>query len=181
MAKRKSKSSLKKLFLYFLLTLLFILGIALYKLFGPNTGSFSKGEYLYIPTGSDYASVKKELKNGGFVKDMVSFELLAEKVQYPARVRPGKYKIEKGMSNYDLVKKIKNGQQDVVHLVINKLRTRSDFFKLIQKQLETDTAQLKGLMEDSTFLETYHLTPATSMAAIKPYTYDFYWNSSAEK
>ncbi|MBL7718772.1 MAG: endolytic transglycosylase MltG [Flavipsychrobacter sp.] len=174
MARGKKRKGLR-----LLLILLLIAGAAgAYLLFGPNS---YKDRYLYIRTGSNYATVIKQLEDGGFVKEINSFKLLAERAGYPAKVKPGKYKIAAGMSNYNIVRMLRNGSQEPVKLVINKLRTKEDFYRFVATQLEADSNQLKALFADSAYLAEYGLDTNTALCAIMPDTYEFYWNTTADK
>jgi UPF0755 protein len=164
--------------------LLILTGLGLaaaYFVFGPNTGSFSRGEYLYIPTGSTYSSVQQALKEGGFVRNMQSFDLLARQAGYPALVKAGRYRITKGMSNYELVRKLRSGSQEPVRLVINKLRTKEDFIRLISTKLEAKEASIRHLLSDPVYLTQFGLDTTTAMCAVMPDTYEFWWNTTADK
>ena len=153
---------------------------AVYMVIGPNTGDM-KDNYLYIRTGATYADVQRSLKEGGFIKNMTTFNMVAERANYPAKVKAGKYRISKGMSNYSIVRRLRNGDQEPVKLVINKLRTEQDLVRLVSKNLEADSAQLYALLNDDTFLSEFGLDDNTAMAAILPDTYEFWWNTSADK
>src|SRR5690606_7450316 len=83
----------------------------LYKTFGSNTGNLKTGEYVYVKTGSSYESVKNYLRDSGFVKDIRSFDFLAKRADYPNKVKAGKYRITKGMSNYDMIRMLRSGRQ----------------------------------------------------------------------
>lgn len=179
--KGKKKSQFSKIIRVVFISLLVIIGIAAFYLFGPNTGAFSKGEYLYIRTGSTYEQVKEELKDQGFIRDIKSFDLLAKNAGYPAKVKAGKYYIAKGMSNYSIVRMLRSGRQTPVKLVIKKLRTKQDFINLVSANLEADSEVLKYMLSDSIFLNQYNLDTNTVMCAVMPNTYEFYWNSNAEK
>lgn len=162
--------------------LILALGLfAAHKVFGPNTGQLSQGEYLYIRTGATYEDVRRSLQEGDYLGDMWSFELLAKQAGYPARVKAGKYKINRGMSNYNIVRVLRSGRQTPVKLVINKVRTKQDFAHLIGTQLEADSNKLLQLLSDSAFCATYGQDTNTIMCAIIPDTYEFYWNTGAEK
>ncbi len=164
--------------------LLFIAGIViigLYFLFAPNTGSFTHGEYLYIHTGSDYEQVKSALKEGGFIRDMGSFDLMAEKANYPKNVHPGKYHIAKGMSNYSIVRMLRSGRQTPVKLVIGKVRRKQDFIRMVSANLEADSGVLKQMFNDTVYLAQFGLDTNTVMCGVMPDTYEFYWNTNADK
>lgn len=155
--------------------------IALYFVFGPNTGSMVSGEYLYIRTGSSYEKVEEALATGGFVRDMKSFRLLAKQAGYSSRVRPGRYHIKRGMSNWSIVRMLRAGRQTPVRLVIGKLRTKADFVRLVSTQLEADSLVLRHMLADSVYLAQFGLDTATALCAVMPNTYEFYWNTTADK
>jgi UPF0755 protein len=177
MAKKNKSSGSRIVFL-----IVVLLGLlALYKVFGPNTNGFPEGTYLYVHTGSDYATLKKALTDGGFISDMFSFDLVAKTRKLPAHVHPGKYKIEKGMSNFNIVRMLRNGRQTPVKLVIHKLRTKQDLVNIVCNNLEADSTSLKQMLHDPTYLSQFGLDTNTALCAILPDTYDFYWNSTADR
>lgn len=179
--KSNSKPGSRKGIRIILITGLVLLLVAVYFVFVPNTGAFSQGEFLYIRTGSTYEQVKDELKDRGFVRDIKSFDLLAKNAGYPAKVKAGKYQIKKGMGNFAILRLLRSGRQTPVKLVINKLRTRQDFINLVSSNLEADSNVLKHILSDSIYLDQYGLDSVTAMCAVMPDTYEFYWNSTAEK
>jgi len=176
--KQKSSSSKAK---WFVALLIGLIALLLFFVFAPNTGVFSQGEYLYIRTGSSYEQVKQALNDEGFVRDINSFDLLAKNAGYPSKIHPGKYLIKKGMSNFDIVRLLRSGKQTPVKLVIKKLRTQQDFIHLISQNLEADSLVLQHMFRDTVFLAQYGLDNHTVLCAVMPNTYEFYWNSNAEK
>jgi UPF0755 protein len=155
--------------------------IAAYFVFGPNTGSMSQGEYLYIHTGSGYEQVKQALHQGGFVSDMKSFDFLAKQAKYPDHVHPGRYHIHRGMSNWSIVRMLRSGKQSAVKLVIGKLRTKADFVRLVSTHLEADSNVLNRMLNDNVYLGQFGLDTSTALCAVMPNTFEFYWNTSADK
>lgn len=179
--KSKQKKSSNKALKILSVALVVALLMGLYLFFVPNTGAFSQGEFLYIHSGATYDEVAIELEENGFVRDINSFHLLAKNAGLKDKIRAGKYQIKKGMSNYNIVRLLRSGRQTPVKLVINKLRTKQDFIHLVSTQLEADSAVLQHIFIDSVFLSQYGLDTNTAMCAIMPNTYEFFWNSSAEK
>jgi len=167
-----------KIFLFLFL----IIAIGLwYFLLGKNTGDMHKGNFLYIPTGSNYEQVLELLKTNGFIENKTSFDWLAKRTDYHNRVKAGKYKIEPGMSNLTIIRMLRSGKQTPVKLTINKIRTKQEFISKISAQLEVNADSMKQLLSNNDYLSKFQLDSNTSLAAIMPDTYEFWWNTKAEK
>ena len=169
----------KKLFLLILGLLLVlgsVLGISLYsKIFKGNT--VEEG-YLYIPTGSNFDEVENLIRP--FLKRVKPFVLVAEKLNYPEAVKPGKYKISKGMSNFELVKMLRSGNQTMVNLSFNNQDTFEKLAGRISQQIEADSVSLLKAFNDTVFINEAGFTPATAIGMYIPNSYEFYWNTTAE-
>jgi len=176
-ARRRKRTSVLWLAALLLVAVLFVL----FRIFGPNTGTLAKGAYLHIPTSAGYAAVKQQLRREGFIRDIHSFDLLARLAGYPRRVRPGRYHIPRGMSNYAVIRLLRSGRQTPVRLVINKLRTRDDFIRLVSNNLEADPGTLRWLLADPAYLSQFGLDTNTALCAVLPDTYEFFWNTDADK
>ncbi|HVI48261.1 MAG TPA: endolytic transglycosylase MltG [Chitinophaga sp.] len=151
-----------------------------YRVFGPNTKAFGDSRYFYVRTGSTYANVLEGLEDQGIVRNRNSFNWVAQQLDYPSRVKAGRYKIARGMSNFEIVKMLRSGKQSPVTLVINKLRTKDDFIRKVSTSLEADSTALRALMQDQVYLRQFGLDTNMVMCAVVPNTYEFYWNTSAE-
>jgi UPF0755 protein len=136
---------------------------------------------LYIHKGYDYEKVTQALAEGGFVKDATSFGMVARVLGIPKRVRPGKYKITRGMSNFQIARMLRAGRQTPVRLTIKRLRTKQNFSNLICNNLDVDSTSLRDLLQDSTYLAEWELDTNTAMCAIIPDTYEFYYNTDADE
>jgi UPF0755 protein len=139
----------------------------------------SKKEFLYIKTGSDYNALQNEIKP--LLKNISAFESVASKMGLAKLVKPGRYQIEPNMSNYNLVKMLRSGDQKPVQLVLKKYRMQNDVIRKICSQLEVDSIELETLLNDNQYLEQFGLDSNTSIGAFTPNTYEFYWNSDAKK
>ena len=170
--------------IWMLLTFLLLVsagGFIAYKIWGPNTGSMRNGEYLYIPTNASYEYVIQLLDEGEYVADIASFDILAQRANYNNKVKAGRYLIPKGISNYDLIRLLRSGTQEPLKIVINKLRTKQDFVRVICNNLEADSTSIYALLNDNSFLQKYGVDTNSALAVVIPDTYEFYWNTSAEK
>ncbi len=181
MARAQKNNTTGSKWLLILLVMAGIGAVLLYKVFGPNTGSIGKEKYLYVHTGATYEQVIESLKEGGYVGDIATLSLVAKAMKLTEKVHAGRYKIKNGMSSFNIVRMLRSGTQEPVRLVINKLRTQQDFVRLICTTLEADSTDLKSLMNDPTYLSEFGVTPATAMVIVMPDTYEFFWNTSADK
>ena len=57
--------------------------------------------------------------------------MVAKYLNYDKAIKPGKYKIDDGMSLINLIRMLRSGNQTPVKLVITKLRTKEDLAKYI--------------------------------------------------
>jgi UPF0755 protein len=160
----------------------FLLAIALffaYKFLGPSV-SISDGDSLYIKTGATYADVEKELIEKKFIENKTWFSLASKMIGYK-NIRPGRYKLKKGMNVVSLVRMLRNGKQTPVNLVITKLRTRESFAARAAKVFECDSVQIINFIGNNDSLKSFGLDTNTVMAAFMPYTYTHQWNTTPQK
>lgn len=150
--------------------------------FRPNVTTGDQPEaYLYIHTGSDFSAVKALLLDHHYLKDMNSFEWVAKKKRYDAKVKPGRYKILDGMNNNELVNKLRSGKQDPVRVIIQNVRTPEELAGKIAAQVEGDSISVLALFRDPDYLREFGTSPATVFTLFIPNTYEFFWNTTPDQ
>ena len=150
-------------------------------LFGSNTGDFGNKTFLFIPTGSSYAELLKNMDTNHVVKNIQSFDKMAQRIGLSSSVHAGKYQIKAGMGNFTIAQMLKGGKQIPVKLVINKLRTKDDIVRKVCGSLEADSNEMRTLFSDTSFLSKYEIDSNQIQAIILPDTYQFYWNTGSRK
>lgn len=171
----------KSLQLLFLAVFILTVGFVYIKFFSSNTGNIGEKKYLYIRTGQSYAQVVQTLKDSQLVNNIGSFEWVGGLFKLKSNIHPGRYEISKGMGNYALVNMLKSGRQKPVKLVLNKLRTKRDIIRKLSSQLEADSVELNRLFSDPNFLSTWSIDTNQVQCLVMPATYEFYWNTPAQK
>ena len=169
----------KKIITLLVLLLLIAGGFTGWKLLGPAT-SAQGGEFFFIKTGSTYADVKQELISKKYINSGQWFELASKLLRFKT-IKPGRYKIQKGMSLVKLVRMLRAGNQSKVNFVITKLRTKEDFARKAGKQFETDSLKIISFLNNSDSLSDYGLDTNTVTAVMMPFTYTMNWNSTPEQ
>ncbi|HUZ59633.1 MAG TPA: endolytic transglycosylase MltG [Hanamia sp.] len=171
---------LKKIILYFLLLIVIGIAFCAWNIFGPVTQNPEK-KFLYIPTGAVYQQVKDSLLKNNIIKGTFWFDKIAENIEYPQKVKAGKYKIPEGMSLYHLLIMLHSGKQVPVKLVITKLRTKEDLAKKIAGDFETDSLAVIHFLNDTDSLKQFDVDTNTVLTDVIPNTYIFVWNTPMKK
>jgi UPF0755 protein len=170
--------NLKKLYIAIAILvalLIGFLGFSFYsKIFTPNT---VKEGYLYIPTDSSYEEVEALVRP--FLKRVNTFGFVAGLKNYSSSIKPGRYKIEVGMSNNNLINILRNGRQASLKLSFNNQDSLEKLAGRIAQQIEADSVTLLQAFQDTIFLKENGFNKKTALGMYIPNTYEFYWNTSA--
>nr|MCU0470556.1 aminodeoxychorismate lyase [Arcicella sp.] len=89
------------------------------------------------------------------MKDELSFKFLAKLLKYKDNVREGRYVIKANMGNYELIKKLRSGDQDAVKLTFNNIRLKKDLIHKIGNKFEFDSTALAKVLEDTATAKKY--------------------------
>ncbi len=157
-----------------------IMGINLYSKLFKNNISEDAAEYLYIPTGSSIDDVERIIKENNVLLNTETFKWVATQLKYKT-IKPGKYRIKQGMSNVELVRKLRAGDQEVVKLSFQNFRLMSEFAGYVGKQLECDSLELINKLDSIDLIREYGFNEENIFCMFIPNTYEFYWNTSALK
>ena len=172
---------MKKILIILLAVVAIGLLVVLWLFSGSATGFSKKTYYLEIPTGSTYEDVLAIMKKDTVLKSPAVFSFVAKRLDYPEKVKAGRYAISKGSSILSIVLKLRNGQQDPVNLVINKLRTREDLASLVGRKLEIDSAAFMQYILNPDSLKHWGLDTNTLMSTVIPNTYTYFWNTTPSR
>ncbi len=145
----------------------------------PNIQLHSEEDLLFIPTGATYPQVSDSLAIHGFLKDKQRFERVASLLDYPRLVKPGKYRIRAGMSNLQLVRLLRSGQQEPVRLTLHQARTVEELAGKMAARLEPDSAEiLQAFVRLRDFAPDIPLGEDSALCLVIPNTYEVWWNIS---
>ncbi len=150
-----------------------------YIAFTPNVKT-GKTTYFYVYTGWTLEQTYQSLIENDLLKHPQTF-LLTARLKRFSSPRAGRYKLTPGMTNNALINKIRSGQQSPVRLTINLIRTKPQLASLVSRKLEADSAQLMKLLNDDAYLKKFGFNSQNVLAMFIPNTYEFFWNTSADR
>lgn len=136
-------------------------------------------EYLYIYSHWDFDDVMTNIGEIHAVEDTAVFRWAAERMDYPGRVKPGRYKLDAGMNNRTLINRLGGGFQEPVRLRFENVRLKENLAGLLARQLEPDSIDFINMLNDSTQAAQFGFDSANFLSMFVPNTYELYWNTSA--
>ena len=155
--------------------------IAYFMLYMPNFKS-SETKYVYVHEGEENFEVLcEELVDSAGCANIDFFRILADFRKYPENMKSGRYAVEPGMNNNDLLNRLRRGQQAPIRLTFNNLRLLSDLSDRLSEQLMIGNDELLSLIGDDEYCESLGFNPTTIKTMFIPNTYEVYWNIPANK
>jgi UPF0755 protein len=167
----------KKLF-YILAAIVLMALIAAWLLFGSATAFNEKSKYLFIRTGQDIQQqVETQIDTGHIIWFPAVFKLVADQAGVWETLKPGRFEIKKGTSVFNMVRMLRNNVQSPVKLIINKLRTKENFARLLGKNFSFDSSSAIHFFTNNDSLLQLGTDTNTLFTLVIPDTYFFYWNT----
>ncbi|MBN3521926.1 endolytic transglycosylase MltG [Algoriphagus lutimaris] len=149
--------------------------------FSPNALLETDQSYtLKIPSNSTFKQVSNQLYDDKVINDVVSFSFVSKVMGYQEAVKPGLYIISPKMTNIELVRHLRSGNQAPVRITFNNIRTKEDLAERITKNLEINEDRFLSLLEDSVYIRKFDFDEETIMSMFIPNTYEVWWNTSPE-
>lgn len=145
------------------------------KIYGTNV---KKSALIQIPTGTNIKELKTILTP--YLKDVKSFEWVANKKKYATHIKPGQYTIKAAANNNELVNLLRSGKQTPVKLSFNNQHRLENLAGRIAIQIEADSIALLEAFKNPNFLKQNDFNTKTALAMYIPNSYQIYWNTSPE-
>lgn len=136
---------------------------------------------ILITDKASYEEVMDSLNINLEIKHPKVLEWLAGIKKYPDLIKPGRYVIESPVSNNGLINILRGGKQTPVKITFNSVRTLNDLAGKIGGQIEADSAEIISFLSDPDNYSDDGFEPENVISVFIPDTYEFYWNTDAEK
>lgn len=160
---------------------LLVAGFIAYKIydaiFSPNTQFNNSEAFVYIPTNASFSDVKTSLEP--LLKDISTFESVADRKGYSTNLKAGKYAIKKGMNNNEIINTLRSNNIPV-QVTFNNQESLPELAGRISGQIEADSISLVQAFNDPQFLSETKFDEDSKLGMYLPNTYEFFWNTQAE-
>ena len=156
----------------------FIFIFQFYKIFFLNNTKFKNDySYVFIDRDDTIDSLNNQLLP--LLESIKGFNIAAQKKGYTYNIKPGKYKIEKGMGNNKIINILRT-KRLTVKVTFNNQERLKDLAGRVSSQIEADSLDLLNSFENISFLEEFGFTEENAMSMYFPNTYEVYWDISPD-
>jgi len=127
-------------------------GTAAWVLFYPqNLRHAGEVRVVKVRGGWKFRTISDTLHHSGVIQDKLAFALAGNILRCENRLKPGRYRLPLGLSNFAVLRMLSTGQTATERITIREGSSTSEIAALLQKTLEIDSAGFMNLVHDSAF------------------------------
>ncbi len=170
----------KRVFLgVMLLTGLVFIGRYTYRLIWAENLSLNEAKVdVFIGSEPDFETVLNAVRP--YITRMSDFELMARVKRLKEFPKAGRYVLEQGMNNSEIIDVLRSKNEPILLKFNNQERTE-DLAGALARQIEPDSLSLLEAFKDPEFLEAAGVSHDQLLSVFIPNTYEIYWNTDAER
>ena len=155
--------------------LLAILGLGYYY-FMTTFSSMTETQYVCIDDNDNIDSVMAKLRPVASEHSLTGLSTLLRHTDYADKPRTGRYAILPDESTLQVMRKLRNGQQEAVMLTIPESRTMVKLAAALGRKLMLDSVEIAAALIDQEYCNRWGYDTCTIAALFVPNTYEVYWN-----
>lgn len=145
-----------------------------------NVSSTNEPVLIYLDQDDNFDSLSVKIKATGKAEMNRGMRLAAQLLQYEDRVRPGCYDVGSGQCAWNVIRRLRAGDQIPIRLTIPQTWTKEQLAARLSRQLMADSASLASLFNDPEALKAYETRPEMLVSLFVPDTYEVYWTITPE-
>ena len=157
-----------------------VVGLACY-FFMTTFSASSETQYVYVDDDDNVDSVLAKLQPIATRHGLIGFSTLIRHTDYDSRLRTGRYAIEPDEQTFQIVRKLKNGQQAAIMLTIPEARTMEKLAAVLGRKLMIDSTTIATALADNSYCQRWGYDTCTVPALFVPNTYEVYWNTTLDR
>ena len=161
------------------LCLIAILGLGYY-FFLTKFSTQEETQYVCIDDDDTIDSVLTKLRPVASEHAMIGFSTLIRHTAYAKNPLTGRYAIAPNDRTWQVMRKIKNGQQQAVMLTIPESRTMEKLAGYLSRKLMMDSVEIAAALIDDIYCQRWGYDTCTIAALFVPNTYEVYWNTTLD-
>ena len=168
----------KRLILFLIIS---VLGIsftfyAYQVVYTPNILVDQEDRLLIIKEGDTFADVQREMHEGKYSRDLMSFSFLAKLMDYDKKIKPGRYLLKRDMSNLRAIQLLRSGTQEPVRITFNNVRLISELAEKLTRNLGMTPEEFEASIIKFAASNPHGFNKDNILVMFIPNTYQVYYN-----
>jgi UPF0755 protein len=165
--------------IFFLLFSMLLISFGYYAyqiMYTPNILVGKDDRIVVIPANADFKEVQRQLHEGDYVQDLMSFAFLARLMDYDDNIKDGRYVLKANMTNLQAIRTLRLGKQEPVRITFNNVRLLKDLSEKITANLDMTPEAFEAAAVKFAINNTAGFTKDNLMVMFIPNTYEVYYN-----
>lgn len=142
----------------------------------PNFLVDAEDRDILIKDDMSFKDIQRIFHEERYVDDLVSFSFLAKVMGYTDNIKPGRYIIRKGMTNIEVVRMLRAGDQVPVNITFNNVRLPGELAEKITKTLSMTPHEFEAALVAFAMSNSDGFTKDNMLSMFIPNTYQVYYN-----
>ncbi|MBO8093497.1 MAG: endolytic transglycosylase MltG [Prosthecochloris sp.] len=138
-------------------------------------------ERIPVHRGASFRSILEQLEQRGVVRDKRPLLITAYLLPELRNIKPGRYSIPPGMSNYTLLRYLHDHPQDEERIMIPNGVRQEQIAGILARHLDTDSLSIMNMSKDPGLLTSQGIKARHFEGYSFPGTYNFPWASTPEE
>ncbi len=147
-------------------------------LYTPNILVDKDNRLFIIHKDDTFRKIQEELGKAGFVNDMVSFSFLARLKGYDKRIQPGRFALQRNMTNLAAIGVLSAGMRQAERVTFTNVRLVEELGEKITKNIGVTPAEFDTALNDFVETNTEGFNKENIIGMFLPNTYEVYYNVS---
>lgn len=147
-------------------------------LYTPNILVDRDSRVFVIHKDYTFRKIQEELGKAGFVNDMVSFSFLARLKGYDKRIQPGRFTLQRNMTNLAAIGVLSAGMRQAERVTFTNVRLVEELGEKITKNIGVTPAEFDAALNDFVDVNTEGFDRENIISMFLPNTYEIYYNVS---
>lgn len=162
----------------FLIGLFFLISLSFYAsrmVYSPNVLVGKEDRLFIINQGATYQAVLIELTRQNIVQDRASFGLLARLKGFDKRIQPGRYKLQRNMTNLAALNALMESRGSI-NITFNNVRLLSELYDKVTKGTDVTATEFEEALDLFIAANQEGFTKENILCMFIPNTYQVYAN-----
>jgi UPF0755 protein len=174
----------QKRLIVFLLFSVLLISFAFYAYqicYTPNILVGKEDRAIVIPKGATFRDVQDRFHQADIAQDLISFSFIAKLMDYDETVKSGRYVLRANMTNVQVVRLLRSGQQEPVKITFNNVRLISELAEKITKNLYMKPKEFEAALIQFAMTNNYGFNKDNILTMFIPNTYEIYYQATPEE